>query len=56
MPLTIEQIQSHYQAENVADREPATAVFLMLTLRRPARREGKAGGGAWTLLSELRVG
>ncbi|HTS88158.1 MAG TPA: MoxR family ATPase [Gemmatimonadales bacterium] len=46
MTLTIDQIQARMQAERyVADRELATAVFLMLTLERPLLLEGEAGVG-----------
>lgn len=46
MKLTIEEIQARFQAEKyVADRELATAVFLMLTLGRPLLLEGEAGVG-----------
>jgi MoxR-like ATPase len=46
MTLTIDQIQARMQAERyVADRELATAVFLMLALGRPLLLEGEAGVG-----------
>ncbi len=44
--LTIESIQARFAAEQyIADRELATAVFLMLTLGRPLLLEGEAGVG-----------
>ncbi|MDX2121574.1 MAG: MoxR family ATPase [Gemmatimonadota bacterium] len=46
MTRTIEQIQAAFAAEGyIADRELATAVFLMLTLGRPLLLEGEAGVG-----------
>ena len=44
--LSIEAIQSRFAAEQyIADREIATAVFLMLQLGRPLLLEGEAGVG-----------
>jgi MoxR-like ATPase len=44
--LSIEEIQARFQAQQyVADRELATAVFLMLQLGRPLLLEGEAGVG-----------
>jgi MoxR-like ATPase len=44
--LTIESIQARFAAEQyIADRELATAVFLMLSLGRPLLLEGEAGVG-----------
>ena len=46
MTRTIEEIQGSFAAEGyIADRELATAVFLMLTLGRPLLLEGEAGVG-----------
>ncbi len=46
MTRSIEQIQASFAAEGyIADRELATAVFLMLTLGRPLLLEGEAGVG-----------
>lgn len=46
MTRSIEEIQSAFAAEGyIADRELATAVFLMLTLGRPLLLEGEAGVG-----------
>lgn len=46
MTGSIEQIQASFAAEGyIADRELATAVFLMLTLGRPLLLEGEAGVG-----------
>ncbi len=46
MTRTIEEIQASFAAEGyIADRELATAVFLMLTLGRPLLLEGEAGVG-----------
>ncbi len=46
LALTIESIQARFAAEQyIADRELATAVFLMLTLGRPLLLEGEAGVG-----------
>jgi MoxR-like ATPase len=46
MPLSIEEIQARLQAEKyIADRELATAIFLMLSLGRPLLLEGEAGVG-----------
>ncbi len=44
--LSIEEIQARFEAQQyVADRELATAVFLMLQLQRPLLLEGEAGVG-----------
>ncbi|HEY7682251.1 MAG TPA: MoxR family ATPase [Gemmatimonadales bacterium] len=54
MSLSIEQIQTRLQAEGyVADRELATAVFLMLSLERPLLLEGEAGVGKTELARVL---
>lgn len=46
MTRSIEQIQTAFAVEGyIADRELATAVFLMLTLGRPLLLEGEAGVG-----------
>jgi len=46
MTRSIEEIQAAFAAEGyIADRELATAVFLMLTLGRPLLLEGEAGVG-----------
>lgn len=46
MPRSLEQIQADFAAAGyIADRELATAIFLMLELERPLLLEGEAGVG-----------